>query len=200
MGKIQVNQKSRKETKCGKCRTVIPVGSKYYKGVLNFQRPIIRCAKCGLKSYEVTTSDYIRNVGAIVEDWHEDYEIQSGVWEAIADDLETIKDECEERLYNMPEQLQEADSGLILQERIDTLDSAIDSLRDGDMNEFLTDALNAVSDKARATIEAAGDEDCYEDWYEEFFAKGSEAAAEWQEAAEEAIAEFINENLSEISY
>lgn len=200
MGKIQVISKSRKETKCGKCRTVIPVGSKYYKGVLNFQRPIIRCAKCGLKSYEVTTSDYIRNVGAIVEDWVEDYEIQDGVWDDIADALEEIKDECEERLDNMPYQLQEADSGSILQERIDTLESAIDGLRNGCMDDFLIEGCNNVSDDARSAIEAAGDEDCYEDWYEEFFAKGSEAAAEWQEAAEESIAEFINENLSEISY
>lgn len=148
----------------------------------------------------IISDDYIRNVGAIVEDWHEDYEIQDGVWDDIADALEEIKDECEERLYNMPEQLQEADSGMILQERIDTLESAIDGLRDGDMNEFLTEGFDNVSDETRAAIEDAGDEDCYEDWYAEFFEKGSEAAAEWKEATEEVIAEFINDKLSEIFY
>ncbi|MCD8221091.1 MAG: hypothetical protein LUD07_02655 [Clostridiales bacterium] len=54
MGKVQYIKKSRKEYTCGKCRQSIPVGSPYYRGILNFHQPIIRCVSCGLKSYEVT--------------------------------------------------------------------------------------------------------------------------------------------------
>lgn len=200
MGKIQVIQKSRKENRCGSCRELIPVGSKYFKGVLRFQKPIIRCVKCGLKHYEVTTSDYIRNVGRIVEDWHLDYDVMDGVWEDIADALQEIRDECEEKLYNMPEQLQESDNGQTLQERIDSLEAAIDGLQSGCMDDFLVEAYEELSEEARAIVDEAGDEDCYEEWYATFFEKGGEAAAEWKEATENAIADFVNQQLEEVSY
>lgn len=41
----------------------------------------------------------------------------------ILDQIETLRDECQERLDNMPEALQDtSDSGIMLQERIDGLD------------------------------------------------------------------------------
>lgn len=200
MGKIEVVRKSRKENKCSRCGVVIPVGSLYYKGVLNFQRPIIRCEKCGLRSYEVTTSEYIRNVGAIVEDWYKDYEICDGTWEDIADSLDEIKEECEERLYNMPEQLQESDAGQILQERIDSLDSAIDGLREGNMEDFLNEGYNSLCCTVRQIIDDAGDCSDYESWYKEFWQGKSDAAQDWQESTEEAIRDFINDKLCEVSY
>lgn len=170
------------------------------KGTLNFQRPIIRCMKCGLRPYEVTTSEYIQNVGRIVEDWHLDYDIADGVWDDIADQLEEIRQECEEKLYNMPEQLWEAEAGALLQERMETLETAISDLQSQSMEDFLNDGYNNLSEEARAAVDAAGDESNYEEWYEAFFANGSEAAAEWKEATEEAIAEFINDALGEIAY
>lgn len=200
MGKIQVIQKSRKENRCGKCRTMIPMGSRYYKGILNFHPPIIRCAKCGLKHYEVTTSEYIREVGAVVEDWQEDFSVADGVWEEIADTLETIKDECEDRLYNMPEQLQESDAGQTLQERIDSLDCAIDDLRDCCMEDMLQEGYNNLCRTVQQSIDDAGDCSDYESWYAAFWEGKTEAAQKWKEATEEMIVEFINDKLSEISY
>ena len=42
--------------------------------------------------------------------------------EGILSEIETLKDEVQERLDNMPEQLQYAPTGELLQERIDALD------------------------------------------------------------------------------
>lgn len=45
--------------------------------------------------------------------------------EEVKSELESLRDEVQERLDNMPEQLQECSSGEILQERIDNLDDII---------------------------------------------------------------------------
>ena len=46
------------------------------------------CDNCKLKSYEVTTSEYTKSVGAIVEDWSEEYSLlNGGVTDEIADAL-----------------------------------------------------------------------------------------------------------------
>ena len=95
---ITIVKKSRKEYKCSKCGEVIPVGSEYLRGDLNFCKPIIRCTKCGLKHYEVTTSDYVRSVGPIVEDWADNYEATADGRDMIVEDLESVRDEVEERL------------------------------------------------------------------------------------------------------
>lgn len=153
MGKITRVNKSRKEYKCSKCGQVIPVGSEYLRGDLNFSKPIIRCTKCGLRSWEVTTSDYVRSVGEIVEDWQDTYGADEDGCQAIIDELNRIKDDLEERLDNMPEGLRDGDSGQTLQERIDGLEDAINSLEniewDNDDEEFdgegaIDDALSCI--------------------------------------------------------
>lgn len=128
MGKVQVIQKSRKEYRCNKCGAVIPVGSSYYKGEINFGPTIIRCKNCGLEHWEVTTSDYILSAGAIVYKWSETYGCDEDGLESIKSEVESLKDDLQDRLDNMPEQLQYSPTGELLQERIDGLDSAIDEL------------------------------------------------------------------------
>lgn len=124
MGKIKEIQKSRKECKCGKCGNIIPVGSKYLRGILNFHPDIIRCTSCGLKYWEVTTSDYIQRVAPILNEWQE----QGYSYEDILTEFTELRDELQERLDNMPESLQYSESGQTLQERIDGLDEACNQL------------------------------------------------------------------------
>ena len=97
MGKIKEIQKSRKECKCGKCGNIIPVGSKYLRGILNFHPDIIRCTNCGLKYWEVTTSDYVQRVAPILNEWQE----QGYSYEDILSEFTDLKDELQERLDNM---------------------------------------------------------------------------------------------------
>lgn len=198
MGKIERIAKSRKDYVCSSCRQVIPKGSPYLKGLLRYSPTIIRCTKCGLKWYEVTTSDYIRDVGRIVEDWEEDFTVENGVWDEIASVLEEIMDGCNERLSNMADQLQETGTGLILQERIESLEAAIDDLQSCSMEDFLREGYEALSEEEQERLAEGGDTDNFEDWYEDYWKKETELAEKWQEATEEAICNAISVILEEV--
>jgi len=64
-----------------------------------------------------------------VEDYIDDPSSLSGEVDEIKSELESLRDECQERYDNMPESLQEnSDSGQLLQERVDNLDEMINEL------------------------------------------------------------------------
>lgn len=130
MARIERLKKSSrgKEIKCSKCGKTIEVGTEYLKATPYRRSPIIRCIECGLKSYETSGSEYIKSVGAIVENWQEDYGTSDGTAEEIASALEEIKETQEESLDNIPENLREGDTGCMLQERIDALEDVISEL------------------------------------------------------------------------
>jgi hypothetical protein len=142
MGKITKVQKSRKEYTCGRCHKKIEVGQPYLRGDLNFSRPVIRCCKCGLESWEVTTSDYQLSVGEIVFRWQRHYSPNEDGRDSIVSDLESIRDDLQDRLDNMPEGFQQGETGQLLQERIDCLDSAISDLEDIDFDDEEHDEEN----------------------------------------------------------
>lgn len=216
MAKVQVIQKSRKEYKCNKCRQLIPVGSKYFKGEINFGPTIIRCAKCGLQSWEVTTSDYILSVGEIVYNWRDNYSLSDDdVVDQIADALEDVMNDQEERYDNMPENLQDSPNGQLLQERIDALDSAINDLQSIDVDDIKGDALQEFLlsddeseveeevetdvDDDESTAEAEEIEYEYDVMLEHLRAVGKDNLAdELENNYEERLAEAIDEAISNL--
>ena len=72
MAKIE-KPKARKEYKCSKCGEVIKVGDTYLKGTPFRRSPVIRCIKCGLRGWELSSSDYVQGAGRVCECWEEDY-------------------------------------------------------------------------------------------------------------------------------
>lgn len=63
----------------------------------------------------------------------------------IKDALETLRDEEEESFENMPESLQQGDTGQAMEEAIDALGEAINSLEDMDFlstNDYIEQARN----------------------------------------------------------
>lgn len=144
MGKVVKIDKSRKEFRCSKCGEVIPIGSAYYRGELNFAHDIIRCSKCRLQPWEVTTSDYKLSVGNIVYNWRDDFGVSEDVIEQISEELESIRDDLQDRLDNMPEGLQEGDIGQKLQERIDNLETAIDELYNIDVEDIKSEIADVI--------------------------------------------------------
>lgn len=178
MGKIQYVKKARKEHKCSKCGNIIKAGEPYKKGVINFHPDIVVCDKCPLKSYEVTTSDYCKQIGAICEDWIEEYGNTETTASEIATVLEELRDEVESNLDNMPDNLREnSPTGEMLQQRLDELEDAIDALND----------IDAEDIRATAREEAENDHD--EDDYE--------THSEWEEAVEQEEEELFENKLSE---
>lgn len=146
MGKVTVVKKSRKERKCNKCGKLIPVGSTYYKGEINFGPTISRCNECKLADWEVTTSDYILTLGEIVYDWTKDYDLTEDTSSELCEQLQTLLDDTQEKLDNMPDQLQESETGQLLQERIDNLSEVVDELENIDIDDFKTAIVDELED------------------------------------------------------
>lgn len=135
MAKI-TSQACRKPVKCSKCGRVIGIGERYLKAIPYRLRPIIRCGKCGLKQYETSTSEYVKRVGAIVEEWQELYGTGLDAVSSIIDDLTDILEECEDGLEAMPEQLQ---YGSIQEQRVESLRDTINDLESIDWDTILSD-------------------------------------------------------------
>lgn len=151
MAKLQT-QKSNKEYKCSKCGEVINKGDIYHKIVERFSTPKIRCNGCKPKRWELTGSDYFQWLWEFQDNVRENYIISD---ETIKDDIyseiETKKEELEERLENMPEGLRDSSTaGETLQERIDALDEALSELDNYDYPEI---------DDIRGEVETEEDED-----------------------------------------
>ena len=119
---------ARKEYKCSKCGEVIKKGDQYWKGIPFRRSPVIRCLKCGIYRWECSSSDYTQSVGRVCDCWQEDYELSESTAEEIVAELTNIQDMCQDSLDNMPEGLQEGDTGQLIQERIDNLEDAISEL------------------------------------------------------------------------
>lgn len=159
MGKVQIIKKSRKAYKCSKCGNTIEVGSQYYKGTINFGPTIVRCDKCKLEPWEVTTSSYQLNVGRIVHKWRNDCSSLESAAEEISDELNEILSEVQERFDAMPEPLQSSPNGELLQERINALEDAICELDDIDIDSRKEDAVNScIDDECDLIIDSSYDD------------------------------------------
>ena len=151
MGKVSKIKKSRKPNKCQKCGKDLPVGSEYLRGSLNFSRDIVRCTSCGLQSWEVTSSEYLLRVGQLANNWESDYEMETDIIENLTSELEELRDETQEKHDNMPDSLQESDTGCLLQERADQLEEAISELSNIEFTDFV-DEEGIMSDEQREEL------------------------------------------------
>ena len=141
MARINTVQKSRKEKVCGRCGKTIPVGSKYFYIDFYSGRTAVRCENCGFKKSETTENYYLQQVYGLQENYEERLHNSTGedledIKSELVDELETLKDECQERFDNIPEQLQDGDAGQLLQERIDSLDGVISDVDSTDVQDF----------------------------------------------------------------
>lgn len=201
MARVHHVKSSRKEYRCSKCGSIIPVGSPYvYGSVFRRRSPVRRCLKCGLKSYELSTSEYTKSIGAIVEDWERDYGVEDGVWLAIAGALQEVLDETQESFDNIPYQLQDGDTGNLLQERIEQLEQAIQEL-DFEMENLLSEALDSLDTEEQEAIYALQDGRALREVYEGLTGEEDDSAlSHWKEETESVIVQHVDEVLGELSY
>lgn len=187
-------QKSRKEYTCSKCGCTIENGNSYIRGEINFGPSIIRCTSCGLRHYEVTTSDYIRQVGEIVENWRENYPSDTSGIDDLVSTLEEIRDDLEGKLDNMPDGLRDGDTGNLLADRIDNLESAISDLESIDESEVMEEVWSQISDDFDEE-----DEDNWDD-LEEFLNDNEVDTSEAESLLNEGYGTLIDGALSCIEY
>ena len=132
MAKIQILTKSRRgKAICSKCGKEILPGEKYNKATPFRRKPIVRCIECGIKPYETSCSSYVKWAGSIVNNWEKMYPIDENVIDDLVSDIESIKDDIENNLYNLPEQFQ-YDS--ILQDRLNSLEDCLNILETIDIS------------------------------------------------------------------
>lgn len=137
-------QKSRKEYKCSKCGKKIEKGEEYYRFSVSRFNPLKpRCTGCKPKQSEMTQSEFLSTIWGIEEEIAklgiDDLAEPQSVIENFTGQLEELRDETEDRLSNMPEQLQDAPTGELLQGRVDCVQEMIDELEaiDTDIDEEL---------------------------------------------------------------
>lgn len=196
MARIERIKKSArgKDLKCSKCGKPINVGDEYLKATPYKRSPIIRCVSCGLKSYETSGSEYIRECGALVEDWQNNFQPDIGGVEEIVSVLEGLRDQCQDSLDNMPENLQEGDTGQMLQDRIDNLETVIEELNQIDEDTCRDEAGDEVTANMGESYDPDSDE--------------YESEEDWQKCYEEALddetenkfIEKIDEALGQLEY
>ena len=195
MPKIEHVLKSRKEYTCGKCGCVIEKGKGYFRANRMYQKPIIHCEDCGIKPYEIG-NEYTQQVGAIAEEWRDNYGLVEETIESIAEELDSIRSYEEEKLDNLGENLRYSPNGELFQERIDNLDEVIsnlesieiNSLQDEEAENFVAgrEGLNSNISTYEELIEAISDDpDTLED-FEKYLGN--------------AIGEAIDEALEELEY
>lgn len=105
-------------------------------------------------------------------------------------ELESVRDEYQDSLYNMPEQLQSAPTGETMQEAIDAIESLISELeswepeeREDEPEEFSEDEPQEDDFETEEEYESAHDE------WEEKKNEAEQERADWESSGEEWISE-----------
>jgi hypothetical protein len=114
-------KKSAKEVKLDSGE-VLPKGSQYYWWKFNFGS--MHKSKTAPTASQLTNSPYEQELISIQEDIEALTTEDIGNLEEITGRIESLRDDCQDKLDNMPEGLQESSSsGQLLQERIDSLEA-----------------------------------------------------------------------------
>lgn len=161
MTKVNFVKSARKEYNDSFTGEIIKKGESYYWWAFRFQPRKI--SKTPPKPSQLTQSEFLQNIYGIQE------EIENMVADStIIDQLNTVKgkieslrDEVEEKLNNMPDNLQNSQTAELLQSRIDSLQEWVNNLDDVDSN--IDEELNKDGKEGR-----------YKDIFEEIQSKSYE--------------------------
>ena len=131
-------------------RVIINIGDSYWKWCLYGGTP--KYSKTKPRMSQLTSNWFKQQLYGLQEkldEWNpsEPDDVETFITD-MREDIEALRDECQERLDSMPWQLQDSDSGQIIQERIDTLDNIINEL-DGVDVQFISE-LNREDDETEA--------------------------------------------------
>jgi len=126
----------------------LPIGSSYWWWKFNFSSHK-HVSKTQPGAAQLTQSGFEQELISIQEDIGniDSTDLESGV-QSVVEHIEQLRDECQEKLDNMPESLQESSSsGQLLQERIDALESWKDDLEAVDLDVDEADVEDTVRDE-----------------------------------------------------
>jgi hypothetical protein len=118
-------------------RAGIEVGDSYYWWKFRYGGK--QYSKTRPRSSQLTQSEFLGEIYALQESI-EDLTLDDAPFEDFvketADRLREIANECEEKRYNMPDALQDGDTGQLLEARAEACNNAADELEAIDLSEF----------------------------------------------------------------
>lgn len=144
---------------------LINIGESYWTWCFYGGQPIY--SKTKPRQSQLTNNSFKQELYSIqesVEDFSPEDPDEVGEFvEELISDLEELRDTCQESFDNIPEQLQEGDSGQILQERIENLDDVISNLENID-TEFSSELDESEKDGMSQEEWERQEEDEREEW------------------------------------
>lgn len=122
MPRVTYVKKCRKPCRCSKCGDKIKKGKPYRWWKFNFGARFNRCMKteCAPKPSDLTRSEWLGWVGDTQKEGFNGYDTFSELSsrrDDLVGELNEKADELDEKFNNMPQPLQEGDTGILLQER-----------------------------------------------------------------------------------
>jgi len=163
-------------------KVIVAKGEEYYKW--SFRYGGVHISKTHPKPSQLTQSAYLQTIYGIEEEIGAASFSDASDLESFRDDiksrLEELRDEQESKREAMPEQLQDSETGTLLQERYDRLDDAINEL----------DNIDLDYDEP--------DEDTLRDELEQDDPEGGVTDDDIEELRAEKLREWIDERIEEI--
>lgn len=166
MPRVNTVQKTQKARKCGKCGETIEIGQPYRWWKFRYGGKRERCMKpeCSPKASDLTQSAFLGGM-ADAEQAHADAirNVQEGGGDlnsfaeelrGIAETVRELGEEAQSSLDNMPEGLQQGDTGQMLEGRVSSC-------------EEIADALESAADEAENALSELPDDEPQEDWTDE---------------------------------
>jgi hypothetical protein len=128
---------------------IVPKGTEYYKWQKKNQPPTISLTPPTRQ--QLTSSDFLIQIYDLEDDINSfqaegPEDIQSAV-DGWREQVETLRDELEEKRENMPESLQESPVGQLLQERYDALDEWLNELDSIDLDDYPTEEIDTEDEE-----------------------------------------------------
>lgn len=189
MAKVIEVKSARKQHECGKCGCVIEIGQPYRHWRLRYGGGRVWCTvtrtrctakACDPKPSELTNNEHHQRVF----EWQErefefaDVDDFESTKEELVSELQEYQDELNGRLENMPEGLQQGDTGQTLQSRIESLESVASEL-DGVEVEL-------PEEPSEPAAQAEGeDEEVYQQKLDDF----EKAKEEWESKVKELLSD-----------
>ena len=190
----RVKSASKPQGKCSKCDEEIKKGDGYLWWQFAYAGKSKRCLKpaCAPRAQDLTRSEWVSRCadfqddqGALSEtDW-EDAESLASAIEDLAEQVRDFGSEQQDKLDNMPEGLQQGDTGQLLAERAENMESAADELQE-------------AADTARnAELVEVSDDAAVLEWGKDDFEKGEFSDAEFLEFLQDKAKEHNDSQLQE---
>jgi hypothetical protein len=177
----------------------IKKGDSYYWWAFQYG-PMVR-SKVAPKPSQLTQSEFLSTVYDINErlesiDGETAEDFESAISEIVGD-LENLRDETQEKHDNMPEQLQQGDTGQLLEERVQSIEGMISNLESVTID--VPEALNPDSDEAKKEAEAENADEWVKLCEDDRKVKIAAAVEQRESEIFDAI-EAIRDEVSGISY